>query len=91
MQRAETLLLLERVDLDDHSVDLVVELRSAAFPLGDRARDLVDGLVPRRLGVGAKPVLAKPGESFGMALERKPLAVSQPVDPDREVTQGREA
>ena len=66
MERAEPPLLVERVDLDDDAVDLVVELDPLRLP---EAADLGDGLdrvVPLCEGVRAKTVFPQP-------LERVPV------------------
>ena len=58
VERAEALLLVERVDLDDDPVDLVVELDALALPFGALARDVLERFVALRVRVGAKAALA---------------------------------
>jgi hypothetical protein len=69
VQDAEPPLLVERVDLDDDAVDLVVELQPPLLPLDARGGHLVDRLEP--LGVRIRAEL----DAFAMA---------RSVDPDRE-------
>ena len=90
MQGSEPPLLVEGVDLDDHAVDLVVELHSPLFPLGAGSGDLLDRLEPLGVRIRAQAVPAQPLEHPELRLELDAFAVSGTVDPDRERAVGRD-
>ena len=85
VERPEPRLLLERVDLDNDAVDLVVEPRAPLLPLRDPLGDLLGRLVTADVGVRAEAALAEPEERGRVSVERKPLPVAEAVDPDREL------
>ena len=58
VERAQRLLLSERVDLDHDAVDLVVELGAPGLPGGARLRNLLDGLEALHKRVRPEPALA---------------------------------
>jgi hypothetical protein len=60
VQRAEPRLLFVRVDLDDDSVDLVVELGAPQLPDAAALGDLVDRLDALREGVDREAVALQP-------------------------------
>ena len=89
MERAESPLLVDRVDLADDAVDLVIELDPPLLPLGAHARDVLDRLVPLGEGIRAEAAGPQPLERLPLALEFDPLVRSETVDPDREIALGR--
>ena len=84
MQRAEPLLLVERVDLDHDPVDLVVEVGPPPLPLGAGLRDLLDRLEPLGVRIRPEAALAQPGERLEVRVGCDALAVARAVDPDGE-------
>ena len=62
--RAERLLQLERVDLDDHAVDVEVEVGAARLPLRAARRDLFDGRVTLHVRMHAEALRAQPLQGF---------------------------
>ena len=84
VERAEHRLLLERVDLDHDPVDLVVELRAPALPVGTALRHLLDRLEPLGERVRPEAVLAQPLELVPVRGELHALACTHAVDPHRE-------
>ena len=86
VERAETRLLFERIDLDHDSVDLVVELGSSLLPLVAGLYYLFDRFEPFRIRVGAKAVLAEPLERLPVRRSSEAVAPADAVDPDRERT-----
>jgi hypothetical protein len=91
VQRAEPSLLVEVVDLDDDPVDLVVELGTPRLPGATRLRDLLDGLQPLGVRVGAEAVVAEPEEHLPLRLRELALAHAESVDPQRQRALGRDA
>jgi hypothetical protein len=90
VERAETFLLREGVDLDDEPVDLVVELDATLLPVAAGLRHRLDGVVQLGVGVGAEAVLAKPQERVPVPLGREAVSPPQAVDPDGERAVGRD-
>ena len=90
VQRAEALLLVERVHLDDDAVDLVVELDALRLPLRALARDRLERLVALRVRVHAEAALAQPLERLPVGGELDPVAPAGAVDPDGQVALGRD-
>ena len=88
VQRAEPLLLVDGVDLDDDAVDLVVELEPLRLPLGALPRDRLERLVALRVRVRAEAALAQPLERLPVRAELEPVGAADAVDPDREVALG---
>src|SRR5262249_7188618 len=84
VQRAEPSLLVERVDLDDDAVDLVVELEAALLPGAARPGDVLDRVEPLGERIRAEAVLAQPGEALAGRGQQEPVAGADAVDPDRE-------
>jgi len=90
VQRAEPPLLVERVDLDDDAVDLVVELDAAFLPLSAGLRDFLDRLQPLHEGVGGEAALAQPLERLPLRAEVEALPMTRAVHPDGERPLGRD-
>src|SRR6266581_1381796 len=84
VQRAETALLVEGVDLDHDAVDLVVELDPAALPLAAPLGDLLDRLDALGERIRSEAALAEPLQRLPVRLGAEPLAVAGAVHPDRE-------
>ena len=84
MKRSEAPLLVERVDLDDEAVDLVVELDPLRLPEAADLGHRFDRLVPLREGVRAEAMLAQPLERLPVRVELDSLGGSEAVHPDRE-------
>jgi hypothetical protein len=82
MERAETLLLFERVDLDHDPVDLVVQIGAAPFPFGTGLRDLLDRLETLGVRIDPEAPLAQPLERLEVRVGRDALAVARAVDPN---------
>src|SRR6266566_3530544 len=82
VQGAEPGLLLERIDLDHDSVDLVVELRAAHLPLPASLHHVLDRLEPLRIRIGAKTVLAQPLERLPVRGRCETVAAADAVNPD---------
>ena len=76
------------VDLDHHSVDLVVERLAPLLPPPAALDDLVRRVVLLDLAVDLEPVFAQPLELLGVAGELDPLVAADPVAPDRERPRG---
>ncbi len=76
------------VDLDHHSVDLVVERLAPLLPPAAALDDLVRRVVPLDLAVDLEPVFAQPLELLRVARELDPLVAADPVAPDRERPRG---
>ena len=89
MQRAEPPLLVERVDFDHDPVDLVVELDPLLFPGATRFGDRRDRFMSFRERVRAETVISQPLQRVPVAIDRKPVAHAEPVDPDRQRTLSR--
>src|SRR6266498_1736443 len=87
VQRTETALLVERVDLDHDAVDLVVELGAPQLPFGTGSGDLLDRLDALGVRVRAEASLAQPLERLRVRPQAiEAFAMSRAVDPDRERT-----
>ena len=85
VERAESRLLVERVDLDDDTVDLIVELDPALLPLAAAACHGLDRLVPLDARIRPEAVPPHPLEDLVLALELEAHAKAHTVDPDREI------
>src|SRR5205085_12483440 len=91
VERPEPALLVERVDLYDDAVDLVVELGAPHLPFAACGRDVLDRLEALRIGIRAEAALPEPAQRLrvrGQVVD--PLAVPGSVHPDRKGTLGRD-
>src|SRR6185437_10712168 len=84
VQCTEPALLVEGVDLDHDPVDLVVELDAALLPFPAGCGNGLDRVVMLRVGVRPEAVLAQPLQCLPVTGRGKALALTEPVDPDRE-------
>ena len=91
VQRAETALLVERVDLDHDAVDLVPESGSPLLPRDARVGDLVDRLEALGVRVRAEPAARSHSSASHCERELDALEDADPVDEDRERPLGGDA
>ena len=90
MQGAEPLLLVERVDLDDDPVDLVVEAETTLLPGLAGGGDLPDRLEALDQRIRAESAFTEPGERRELRVGPGTVANPGPVDPDRKRPFGRD-
>ena len=81
VQRAEPALLLEGVDLDHDSVDLVVELDAPRLPFAARSGDRIERLVPLGERIRAEAELAQRLQRLPVRLAREPFGRADSVHP----------
>src|SRR5665809_155759 len=79
----DSLLLCDRVDLDDHAVDLVWHIVPVLLPVLASLVDLVQVLQHSVLVVDTQSQLAYECQRLGMGLEATPFDVADPVAHER--------
>ncbi len=87
---AELVLLRDRVDLHDDTVDLVGNVMTVLLPVATEAVDLVQVGHLLVLGIGPQPPLPRRRQRFGVGLETNALDIADAVTDEREVPPRRD-